>query len=341
MQATSIARSIVMAAALFVTITTHAGPTVDNIKKRGELVCGVSQGSAGLSIADSQGRWGGLDVDVCRALAAAVLGTPDKVRFVPLSSQQRFPALQSGEIDVLSRNTTITSGRDAGLGIVSAGIVFYDGQGFLVPKKLGVKSAVELNGAQVCVQPGTVNEQNLVDYFQKQKLNFRPVVIENLVELEQAFYAGRCDVYLSDASTLAASRAARAGKPDDFIILPERINKSPLGPFVRQDDPNWTAIVRWTINALVAAEEFGITSANLPDYTKSQDPQIRRFLGIDPGVGKSFGLDEEWIQRVIKGTGNYGEIWDRNLGSATPLKLERGLNAQWNQGGLLYSPPFQ
>lgn len=207
-----------------------AGATVDAIKKRGELVCGVSQGSAGLSIADKQGRWTGLDADLCRALAAAVLGDPEKTRFVPLSSQQRFPALQGGEIDVLNRNTTITSGRDAGLGIVSAGIVFYDGQGFLVPKKLGVKSATELDGAQVCVQPGTVNEQNLVDYFKKHKLNYRPVVIENLVELEQAFYAGRCDVYLSDASTLAASRAARAANPDDFVILPERINKSPLAP---------------------------------------------------------------------------------------------------------------
>ena len=220
----------VAAAALAMAGAAQAGPTVDAIKKRGELVCGVSQGSAGLSIADAQGRWTGLDADLCRALAAAVLGDASKTRFVPLSSQQRFPALQSGEIDVLNRNTTITSGRDAGLGIVSAGIVFYDGQGFMVPKKLGVKSAAELDGAQVCVQPGTVNEQNLVDYFKKRKLSYRPVVIENLVELEQAFYAGRCDVYLSDASTLAASRAARAANPDDFVILPERINKSPLGP---------------------------------------------------------------------------------------------------------------
>lgn len=318
-----------------------AGPTTDAIKKRGELVCGVSQGSAGLSIADSTGRWSGLDTDVCRALAAAVLGTPDKVRYVPLSSQQRFPALQSGEIDVLNRNTTITSGRDAGLGIVSAGIIFYDGQGFLVPKKLGVSKATELDGAQVCVQPGTVNEQNLVDYFKANNLTYRPVVIENLVELEQAFYAGRCDVYLSDASTLAASRAARAGNPDDFVILPERINKSPLGPFVRQDDPNWSAIVRWTINAVVSAEELGITQANVDTFAQSKNAQIRRLLGIDPGVGKSFGLDEAWARNAIRAVGNYDEIWNRNLGSATPLKLARGLNAQWNKGGLLYSPPFQ
>lgn len=329
------------ATALSIAGAASAGITVDAIKKRGELVCGVSQGSAGLSIADSQGRWSGLDADLCRALAAAVLGNAEKVRFVPLSSQQRFPALQSGEVDVLNRNTTITSGRDSGLGITSAGVIFYDGQGFLVPRKLGVKSATELDGAQVCVQPGTVNEQNLVDYFKKNKLTYRPVVIENLVELEQAFYAGRCDVYLSDASTLAASRAARATKPDDFIILPERINKSPLGPFVRQDDPNWSAVVRWTVNAVVAAEELGITSANVDSQAQSQDAQVRRLLGIDPGVGKSFGLSETWVRDVVKSVGNYGELWDRNLGAQTPLKLERGLNAQWNKGGILYSPPFQ
>ncbi|OZI65919.1 amino acid ABC transporter substrate-binding protein [Bordetella genomosp. 1] len=334
-------KAVGLVCALALSGLAHAGPTVDAIKKRGELVCGVSQGSAGLSIADAQGRWTGLDADLCRALAAAVLGDASKTRFVPLSSQQRFPALQSGEIDVLNRNTTITSGRDSGLGIVSAGIVFYDGQGFMVPRKLGVKHATELDNAQVCVQPGTVNEQNLVDYFKKHKLAYRPVVIENLVELEQAFYAGRCDVYLSDASTLAASRAARAGKPDDFVILPERINKSPLGPFVRQDDPNWTAIVRWTVNALVAAEELGITRDNVEAQTQSSDAQVRRLLGTDAGIGKSFGLDELWARNVIKAVGNYGEIWDRNLGAATPLKLERGLNAQWNQGGLLYSPPFQ
>ncbi|WZB71240.1 amino acid ABC transporter substrate-binding protein [Achromobacter xylosoxidans] len=329
------------AAALAMAGAAQAGPTVDAIKKRGELVCGVSQGSTGLSIADAQGRWTGLDADLCRALAAAVLGDASKTRFVPLSSQQRFPALQSGEIDVLNRNTTITSGRDAGLGIVSTGIVFYDGQGFMVPKKLGVKSAAELDGAQVCVQPGTVNEQNLVDYFKKRKLSYLLVVIENLVELEQAFYAGRCDVYLSDASTLAASRAARAANPDDFVILPERINKSPLGPFVRQDDPNWSAIVRWTVNALVAAEELGVTAANADSQAQGADAQVRRLLGAEPGIGKSFGLDEQWARNAIKAVGNYGEVWNRNLGAATPLKLERGLNAQWNQGGLLYSPPFQ
>lgn len=338
-------RPALLGTALLATVlagaSAHAGPTVDAIKKRGQLVCGVSQGSAGLSLADGQGRWTGLDVDICKALAAATLGSPDKVRYVPLSSQQRFPALLSGEIDVLNRNTTVTSSRDAGLGITSTAIVFYDGQGFLVPRKLGVTSAKKLDGAQVCVQPGTNNEQNLVDWFSTHKLKYRPVVIENLVELEKAFYAGRCDVYLSDASTLAASRSARAGNSDDFVILPERINKSPLSPWVRDADANWIDIVRWTVHAVVTAEELGITSANVDSFLTSKDPQVRRLLGVDAGIGKSFQLDERWAYQVIKSVGNYGEIWDRNVGPKTPLKLDRGYNALWNQGGLLYAPPFQ
>lgn len=315
--------------------------TVDAIKKRGQLVCGVSQGSAGLSLADSQGRWSGLDVDFCKALAAAVLNAPDKVRYVPLSSQQRFPALQSGEIDVLNRNTTVTSSRDAGMNVTAPAIVFYDGQGFMVPKKLGVKSAKDLDGAQVCVQPGTSNEQNLVDWFSTHKMKYRPVVIENLVELENAFYAGRCDVYLSDASTLAASRSARAGNADDYVILPERVNKSPLSPWVRDNDTQWIDIVRWTVHAVVTAEELGITSKNVDSFNSSKDPQVRRLLGLDAGIGKNFGLTDKWAYNVIKAVGNYGEIWDRNVGLHTPLKLERGQNALWNKGGLLYAPPFQ
>ncbi len=337
-------RALVAAAAVigsFAATHAQAGTTVDTIKKRGQLVCGVSQGSAGLSLADSQGRWTGLDVDFCKALAAAVLGSPDKVRYVPLSSQQRFPALLSGEIDVLNRNTTVTSGRDAGLGITSTAIVFYDGQGFLVPKKLGISSAKNLDGAQVCVQPGTNNEQNLVDWFTTHKLKYRPVVIENLVELEKAFYAGRCDVYLSDASTLAASRSARAGNPDDYVILPERVNKSPLAPWVRDSDANWIDVVRWTVHAVVAAEELGISAGNVDSFLTSKDPQVRRLLGVDAGIGKSFQLDERWAYNVIKSVGNYGEIWDRNVGPKTPLKLDRGYNALWNKGGLLYAPPFQ
>lgn len=318
-----------------------SSPTVQAIQKRDQLVCGVSQGSAGLSLADSQGRWSGLDVDFCKALAAAVLNAPAKVRYVPLSSQQRFPALQSGEIDVLNRNTTITSGRDAGMNVTSPAIVFYDGQGFMVPKKLGVKSAKELDGAQVCVQPGTSNEQNLVDWFSSHKMKYRAVVIENLVELENAFYAGRCDVYLSDASTLAASRSARAGKADDFVILPERVNKSPLGPWVRDNDTQWIDIVKWTVHAVVTAEELGITSQNIDSFNTSKDPQVRRLLGLDAGIGKTFGLNDKWAYNVIKAVGNYGEIWERNVGLKTPLKLERGQNALWTKGGLFYAPPFQ
>ncbi|TDR92970.1 amino acid ABC transporter substrate-binding protein [Enterovirga rhinocerotis] len=318
-----------------------AGPTVDKIRARGELVCGVSQGSAGLSLPDSNGRWSGLDVDYCKALAAAVLGAADKVRFVPVSSAQRFAVLQNGEIDVLSRNTTWTSTRDASLGVSFVGTIFYDGQAFMVPKKLGVTSAKQLGGATVCVQPGTVNEQNLVDYFSANGMKFKSVVIESLPELESAFYAGRCDVYLSDASTLSASRASRAGKVEDFAILPERITKSPLSPVVRADDAQWFAVARWTLNLLIEAEELGVTSANVEAQKQSKNPSVQRLLGVSPGIGKAFGLDESWGARVIASVGNYGEIFDRNLGPATKLGLERGQNALWNKGGLLYSPPFQ
>lgn len=318
-----------------------AGPTVDRIKARGELVCGVSQGSAGLSLPDSNGRWAGLDVDYCKALAAAVLGRADKVRYQPVSSAQRFAVLQNGEIDVLSRNTTWTSTRDASLDLSFVGTIFYDGQAFLVPRKLGVTSARQLDGATVCVQPGTVNEQNLVDYFSANGLKFKSVVIESLPELEAAFYAGRCDVYLSDASTLSASRAVRAPRTDDFVILPERITKSPLSPVVRADDPNWFAIARWTLNLLIEAEELGVTSQNVEPQKQSKNPSVQRLLGVSPGIGKAFGLDEAWGARVIAAVGNYGEIFDRNLGPATKLGLERGQNALWSKGGLLYAPPFQ
>jgi general L-amino acid transport system substrate-binding protein len=319
----------------------EAGPTLDKVKARGELVCGVSQGSAGLSLPDSQGRWTGLDVDYCRAVAAAVLGDGAKVRFVPVSSAQRFAVLQNGEIDILSRNTTWTATRDASLSLSFVGTIFYDGQAFLVPKKLGVTSARQLDGATVCVQPGTVNEQNLVDYFAANNLRFKSVVIESLPELEAAFYAGRCDVYLSDASTLSASRAARAPDIDDFVILPERITKSPLSPVVRADDPQWFAIARWTLNLLIEAEELGLTSANVEQQATSANPAIQRLLGVAPGIGKAFGLDETWGRRVIRTVGNYGEIFDRHLGPGTKLNLERGQNALWTKGGLLYAPPFQ
>jgi general L-amino acid transport system substrate-binding protein len=338
----AIASALVAGVALVATsLAAQAGPQLDKVKQRGELICGVSQGSAGLSLPDSSGKWSGLDVDYCRALAAAVLGDPDKVQFVPLSSAQRFAVLEAGDIDVLARNTTVTSTRDGTLPVLFVGTIFYDGQGFMVPASLGVKSAKELDGATVCVQPGTVNEQNLVDYFQANNMKFQSVVIENLPELEAAFYAGRCDVYLSDASTLSASRAARAGNPDDFVILPERVTKSPLAPVVRSDDIQWYKIADWVRNVLVEAEELGVTQANVEEQKKSQNPSVQRLLGVQEGIGKAFGLDDEWAARVIAAVGNYGEIYDRNLGPDTPLKLERGLNALWTNGGLMYSPPIQ
>lgn len=326
---------------LLLPATGWSASTLEKVKARGELVCGVSQGSAGLSLPDSNGRWSGLDVDYCRAVAAATLGDAQKVRFVPLSSAQRFAVLQNGEIDILSRNTTWTSTRDASLNLLFVGTIFYDGQAFLVPKKLGATSARQLDGATVCVQPGTVNEQNLVDYFQANNLKFKSVVIESLPELEAAFYAGRCDVYLSDASTLSASRAVRAPKVEDFVILPERITKSPLSPVVRADDTQWFQIARWTLNLLIEAEELGLTSGNVEAEKASKNPSVQRLLGVSPGIGKAFGLDEAWGARVISAVGNYGEIYDRNLGPQTKLGLERGQNALWSKGGLLYAPPFQ
>ncbi|MBV9833443.1 MAG: amino acid ABC transporter substrate-binding protein [Alphaproteobacteria bacterium] len=319
----------------------HAGKDLDAIKARGSVICGVSTGLAGFSLADSKGEWTGLDVDVCRAVAAALFGDSKKVKFVPLSAQQRFTALQSGEVDILSRNTTITMTRDTSLGLDFTGVTYYDGQGFMVPKKLGVKSAKELKGATVCVQPGTTTELNLADYFRANKMDFKPVVIEKLEEIEQAYFSGRCDVYTTDASGLAATRATRAQNPDDHVILPEIISKEPLGPAVRHGDNQWADVVRWTFNAQLEAEEKGITSKNVDEMLKSSDPQIKRLLGVTPGMGKALGVEEDWIVKIIKQVGNYGEMFERNVGKNTPLKLERGLNALWTQGGLQYAAPIR
>ena len=324
----------------FATIA-HAGKDLDAIKARGQILCGVSTGLAGFSLADSKGEWTGLDVDVCKAVAAALLGDAKKVKFVPLSAQQRFTALQAGEVDILSRNTTITMTRDTSLGLDFTGVTYYDGQGFMVPKKLGVKSAKELKGATVCVQPGTTTELNLADYFRANKMDFKPVVIERLEEVEQAYFSGRCDVYTTDASGLAATRATRASNPEDHLILPEIISKEPLGPAVRHGDNQWADIVRWTFNAQLEAEEKGITSKNIDEMLKSADPSIKRLLGVTPGMGKALGVDEDWVVKVIRQVGNYGEMFERNVGKNTPLKLERGLNALWTQGGLQYAAPIR
>ncbi|HWK46702.1 MAG TPA: amino acid ABC transporter substrate-binding protein [Stellaceae bacterium] len=317
----------------------QAGPTLDKIKSAGVLTCGVSTGVAGFSLADSQGKFTGIDVDICRAIAAAVLGDATKVKFVPLSAQQRFTALQSGEVDILSRNTTWTLQRDGSLGFEFAPVVFYDGQGFMVAKKLGVKSAKELSGATVCVQPGTTTELNLADFFRSNKLDLKPVVIESQDEVENSFFTGRCDAYTTDSSALASARVTKASVPDDFVILPERISKEPLAPAVRKGDDEFYDVVRWSVFALFQSEEKGISSKTVDEALKSDDPDVKRFLGVTPGNGKSIGIDEKWAYNIIKQVGNYGEVYDRNVGVGSPLKLERGLNDLWTKGGLMYSPP--
>jgi general L-amino acid transport system substrate-binding protein len=319
--------------------TAQAGKNLDAIKASGTIKCGVSTGLAGFSIADSKGQYSGLDADFCKALAAAVLGDASKVTFVPLSAQQRFTALQSGEVDLLSRNTTWTLTRDASLGMVFAGVTFYDGQGFMVPKALGVKSAKELDGAEVCVQTGTTTELNLADYFRANGMSFKPVVFENLEESKTAFFNGRCQVYTTDRSGLASMRSADAPKPDDYVILPEIISKEPLGPAVQRGDDEWFTIVKWMIYGLLEAEEKGVTSQNVDEMKSSQDPVIQRLLGVSGDMGNMLGLDNDWATRAIKAVGNYGELYARNV---LPIGLPReGANALWTQGGLMYAIPLR
>ncbi|HYX01116.1 MAG TPA: amino acid ABC transporter substrate-binding protein [Reyranella sp.] len=331
-------------AAIFLSTGAMAGKDLDAVNARGSLICGVGLGTAGFMIADSQGKWRGLSVDVCRAVAAAIFGDAEKVKYVPLTSQQRFTALQSGEVDMLSNNTTVTLTRDTALGLDFTAITYYDGQGFMIPKKLGVKSAKELNGATVCVAPGTTTELNLADYFRANKMSFKPVVIEKVDEIRAAFFSGRCDVYTTDASSLAATRAANVPPPrtqDDFVILPEIISKEPLAPVVRHGDNQFGDIVRWTQYAMIEAEEYGINSKNVDDMLKSDNPAIKRILGVTPGMGKALGVDEKWVYNVIKQVGNYGESYERNVGMGSLLKIERGLNRLWTQGGLQYAPPIR
>jgi general L-amino acid transport system substrate-binding protein len=330
-----------LAAALGLTAPAQAGPTLDKVKQAGSLTCGVQAGTPGFGQPDSQGKYSGFNIDICRAIAAAVFGDPDKVKFVPLTAQQRFTALQSGEVDILSNNTTVTLSRDTQLGLNFAPVVFYDGQGFMVPKKLGVKTAKELNGATICVQPGTTTELNLADYFRGNKMEYKPVVIEKIDEVIAAYFSGRCDVFTTDSAALAAQRAGRAQNPDDHVILTERISKEPLAPVVRHGDEEWHDIVDWTIYALIEAEEKGIGQKNVDEMAKSESPDIKRILGATPGMGKSLGLDEKWAYNAVKAVGNYGEIFDRHLGLNTPLKLERGYNNLWTKGGLIYAMPIR
>ena len=316
--------------------------TLDDVKARGTLNCGVSTGLTGFSAPDANGVWQGFDVAVCRAVAAAVLGDPMAVDFVPTTGQTRFTALASGEIDMLARNTTWTFSRDNDLKFEFVGVNYYDGQGFMVPKELGVSSAKELDGATVCIQTGTTTELNLADFFRVNNINYEPVPIETNAEAQQQYLAGACDVYTTDASGLAATRASFES-PSDHVILPEIISKEPLGPLVRHGDNEWGDIVRWTLNALVAAEEYGVTSANIEELSSSatDNPEINRLLGTEGELGAMIGLDADWAKKAIMANGNYGEIFEKTIGENTPIGLSRGLNAQWTDGGILYSPPFR
>lgn len=319
----------------------RADTTLEKIKAAGVFSCGVPTAVPGYAQPDNQGNYSGFDIEICKALSAAIFGDAAKVKYVPLTAQQRFTALQSGEVDVLSNNTTWTLTRDTDLGLNFGPVVFYDGQGFMVPKKLGVKSAKELNGATVCVAPGTTTELNLADYFRATKMEYKPVVIEKVDELFAAFFSGRCDVMTGDSSALAAQRIGRASNPDDYEILPERISKEPLAPVVRHGDDQWHDIVDWTVYALIQAEESGITQANVDDMLKSDDPNIKRMLGVTPGMGKALGLDEKWAYNEIKLVGNYGELFEHTLGMGSPMKFERGLNGLWTKGGLMYAMPIR
>jgi general L-amino acid transport system substrate-binding protein len=315
--------------------------TLEAVKGRDTLNCGVNVGLAGFAQPDDKGNWTGFDVDYCKALAAAVLGDAKKIKYVPTTAKERFTALQSGEIDVLIRNTTWTLARDSSLGLSFTGVNYYDGQGLMVKKALGVKSGKELNGATVCVQTGTTTELNLADFFKSNKMEYKPVVFEKADEILQAYQAGRCDVYTTDASGLYAQRL-QMQNPDEHIVLPEIISKEPLGPSVRQGDSQWFTIVKWVHYALLTAEEFGVTQANVDEMAaKSTNPDVKRLLGKEGDFGKGIGLDNDWAVKMIKAVGNYGEIFSRNIGDGSRIKIARGLNAQWTKGGLQYAPPIR
>ncbi len=322
--------------------TAASAATLDDVRARGKLNCGVSTGLPGFSNPDANGNWQGFDVDFCRALAGAVFGDAAAVEFVPLTTQTRFTALSSGEVDVLARNTTWTFSRDTDLKLDFIGVNYYDGQGFMVPKSLGVSSAKDLDGATVCIQTGTTTELNLADFFRANNISYEPVPIETNAEAQQQYLAGACDVYTTDASGLAATRATFEA-PADHVLLPEIISKEPLGPAVRHGDNDWADIARWTLNALISAEELGVTSANVAELSAAatNNPEVNRLLGTEGELGAMMGLDAKWGVNAIAAGGNYGEIFERNIGENTPIGLARGLNAQWTEGGLIYSAPIR
>ncbi len=328
-------------AALAVTAAASvSADTLETVKERGAVQCGVSDGLPGFSATDSDGRWQGIDADFCRAVAAAVLGDAEKVNFVSLTATERFTALQSGEIDVLSRNTTWTLTRDASLGLNFAGVTYYDGQGFLVKKDLGVSSALELDGASVCISSGTTTELNLADYFRFKGMSYEPVLYDTADQTAQGFEAGRCDILTSDQSQLYALRL-QLSDPDGAMVLPEVISKEPLGPVVRQGDDVWFNIVKWTLSAQLNAEELGVTSANAEEMKASDNPSIQRLLGTSGNMGELLQLSNDWAYNIVKQVGNYGEVFDRTVGTGSPLNIERGQNALWSEGGLQYAPPVR
>lgn len=334
------ALGVVVALAVAANSAVAASPTMENVKKRGQLICGVNTGLAGFSAPDDKGVWKGFDVDYCRAMSAAVFGDPDKVTYKPLTGKTRFPALQSGEIDILSRNTTWTFKRDVNLGFEFVGVTYYDGQGFIARKDLGVKSAKELNDASVCIQTGTTTELNLADFFRTNKMKFKSVVVEDATEARQAYAANRCDVYTTDRSGLAAQRSVLKD-PNAHVILPEIISKEPLGPVVRHGDNVWGDIARWVRNALIVAEELGVTQANIDQMKSANNPEIKRLLGTEGDFGSMLGLSKDWAYNVIKSVGNYGEIYNRHIGPKTAVGLARGVNNLWTENGILYAAPFR
>lgn len=337
---------VLAATTSLIAATAATAGTLDDVKAKGFIQCGVSQGLIGFSNPDAQNNWTGMDVDFCRAVAAAVFNDPQKVKFTPLTAKDRFTALQSGEIDILSRNTTWTMSRDTSLGLKFAGVMYYDGQGFLVKSSLGVDSALKLSGAAVCTQTGTTTELNLADYFKSNKMDYKVVAFEKNEEVLAAYQDGRCDVFTTDQSGLYADKLKFAN-PDEHVVLPEIISKEPLGPLVRQGDDAWFNVVKWTYFALLNAEELGVTSANVGEMMTSANPEIQRLLGIKnadgtaAGFGTGIGLSEEWVAQIVKAVGNYGEIFERNVGLNTPLKIARGKNALWTAGGLQYAPPIR
>ncbi|MGI9888016.1 amino acid ABC transporter substrate-binding protein [Vibrio chagasii] len=337
---TLLASIVAASTAMMATSVSAAESTLDKVTSQGFLTCGVSTGLPGFSNPNSKGEWEGIDVEYCQALAAAVLGDKTKVKYVPLTAKERFTALQSGEIDVLSRNTTWTLHRDTALGLNFVGVNYYDGQGFMVKKDLGLTSALELDGASVCVQSGTTTELNLADYFRNNGMSYKPVVFDTAAQTSKGFDAGRCDVLTTDQSGLYALRLNLAD-PKSAQVLPEIISKEPLGPVVRQDDDKWFNVAKWTLSAMVNAEEYGISSKNADEMLKSKDPNIKRILGVDGPKGKGLGIRDDWGYQIIKQVGNYGESFERTVGTGSPLQIDRGVNALWNAGGFMYAPPIR